>query len=147
MKNFQVLGVLRVLCVLCVLCVLIASSGCGASMFGSSFSHTTTAPGMRRSEKRVQGMGTTDTQITENYSGAGAGYGAYGGMAGPVVGMPGTYVAIPAAPQSYQCTGGNCNTIPYVENSLVREVQNQHNAIQNLRDIERCRAQGGSSCK
>lgn len=122
--------------VLFVLFVLSIMTGCGANMFGSSYSRTVKAPGMNTSERRVQGMGTSDTQITENYTGMGMGYGAYGAYGG--VGLPGAYGVIPAAPQSYQCTNGNCNTIPYVENRLVRDLEDQHRAIQNLRDIARC---------
>ncbi len=134
-----------VFAVVCFVAVFVG--GCGANMFGSSFTHKTTAPGMNRTEIRNQGMGTSDTTITENYSGMGYGGGyAAGGIGVGPMGQPGSMVVVPAAPQSYIATDTNLNTIPYVENRTVRELEAQHRALQNLRDIERCRAQG-KNCK
>jgi len=98
-------------------------------------------------------MGTNDVQITEKYTGAGvSGYAA--SNVGVPIGQPGSMQIIPAAPQSYLGTETNLNTIPYVDNGLARDVQNMkremknhHDAIQNQRDIERCREQGGGNCK
>ncbi|MFA6447588.1 MAG: hypothetical protein WCW31_05050 [Patescibacteria group bacterium] len=138
---------IAVRCSLFAICIIaMFAMGCGASTFGSSFSHDITAPGMSRSEKRVQGMGTNDVKITENYTGAGVG-GYAASNVGVPVGQPGSMLIVPAAPQSYLATETNLNTIPYVENRTVKDLKDQHRAIQNLRDIERCRAQGGSNCK